>query len=132
MLGIWLDPNLVRYVPTSLRVRQPSLDGRPARIRASFSVSGTWVLCWLDDEGASRLALFEALLGASSEAGGRGAWSGCFIPVFRPGVPAAVVRMEVRKLGDRYRRHILEPWYQDLSTGELSPPSASDDASLAT
>lgn len=131
MLGIWIDSNMVREVPTSLTVRQPSLDGRPARIKASFGLSGTWMLCWLDDEGASRLALLEALLVTSPDAGG-GSSSGCFVPVFRRGVKEAMVRTAVRGLGDQYRQHIRTPWYQDPVTGELSPPAASGEAPWAT
>jgi hypothetical protein len=102
LLGIWLDPRMTaREVPATLSVRQQSLDGRPARIRESFGLSGVWTLCWLDDEGVSRLALVEALLEASLDGSG-GASSGRFIPVFRRDVAEPVVQVEVRGLRDRY------------------------------
>ena len=82
MLGLWVDASMVRELPSSLTVPQPSLHGEPARVRETFGLAGVWELCWLDDEGASRLALLEALLAAShdgSEGDAPGAlsrWSG--------------------------------------------------------
>lgn len=128
MSGIWLDPTMVREPPASLRVRHPSLNGNPTRIKECVGVSGIWVLCWLDDEGVSRLALLEALLETSSPAGG-GASSGGFIPVFGRGVSTTAVQAEVRSLRDRYRQHVLAPWYQDPVTAELTPPAGLGEAS---
>lgn len=121
MLGIWVDALMVREFPSSLTVPQPSLDGEPARVRETFGLAGVWELCWLDDEGASRLALLEALLAASRE-GSVGDAPGRFIPVFRSDLEEAVVRLAIQAvMRERHGLRVLAPWYQDPDTGEVSP-----------
>lgn len=146
VLGIWLKNDLDAELPTWLSVDrargagitvEPCEKWRPQAvpteaalgIRASFSLSGVWTLCWIDGSqwrsASTSAERREAILRALVQAASTSASSterGAFFPVFPADDPTEHVDAAVRELSARYPDLIGARWFRDDRVRGIVPP----------
>ena len=125
LLGLWIEPSMMEKISCALTMSEIMFVGQPVRIRETVSLSGLWVLCWIeamDETGKADLCRHD-LLGALIELTGRERVAAeQFIPVFPSDAVLSEVQTEMRDLDCRYPNYSSSPVYQDHVTGRLLLP----------